>query len=201
MIPSASSWAGPPRRVPLSLRIAQLFGGREARFGWLLLGVGILAGIVFGRPTDIVALLITLVFPLAGFLFLAIGVVRGRRRVRLLRGGPFATAVLKHKRKSGKPTRGAPFYELTFEFPAGGGALATATAYSRRPERLEDESPEPLLYDPANPAHVYLLDEMRPRPEVDSSGQLVGSPRAAAVAVALLAIVVAATVGAIVLVS
>jgi hypothetical protein len=65
-------------------------------------------------------------------------------------------------------------YELTFSFTSRDGRRCEAKTRTSITERLEDESQEPLLYDPHNPEIAYVLDEAPARPQFEMNGELQG---------------------------
>jgi hypothetical protein len=69
-----------------------------------------------------------------------------------------------------------PVWKLTFEFAGRDGRTYEADAHTTNPARLEDQSEEPLLYDPDEPSRAYVLDEAPARPQFDYTGELKGNP-------------------------
>jgi hypothetical protein len=132
------------------------------------------------------------IFPLIGLLILYFGGRGGFKRTALLRNGVFTTGKLAGKEPTNMTVNDRRVYELTFEFTTRDGRRCEATARSSDPSRLEDESEEPLLYDPDNPEKAYLLDEVSGRPEIDGVGELQGRPLAAALSLIIPAIVIGA---------
>lgn len=138
-------------RNPESSRIA---GMRRATFG---------PGVSF-----------VLLFPLIGAGFLAGAMLHGLRRNALLRDGLVAEGKLIAKEATNTRINKQTVYALTFEYKARDGRVHQAKTRTHQPERLEDQQYEPLLYDPAKPSKVYLLDELPARPVVSPDGQLEG---------------------------
>ena len=62
-------------------------------------------------------------------------------------------------------------------------------AKTHRPEVLEDEEQELLLYDPSRPGYAVMLDNLPGNPRIDSAGDI----RAGSAASALLVLVIPAT--------
>lgn len=131
------------------------------------------------------------IFPLVGFFVLYFGIRSGIRRAHLLRTGMFTTGKLVDKEPTNMTVNDRRVYELTFEFTSRDGRRCAASASTSDSSRLEDDSQEPLLYDPDNPSNAYLLDEVPGRPELDGTGELVGRPIAALLAMILPALVIA----------
>lgn len=132
------------------------------------------------------------IFPLIGFVIVYFCTKGGFRRARLLGNGVFTTGKLIDKEPTNMTVNDRRVYELTFEFTARDGRRCEAKARTSDPTRLEDESDEPLLYDPDNPSEAYLLDEAPGRPEINGVGELVGRPMAAMASLILPAIVIGA---------
>ena len=128
------------------------------------------------------AVIFVTIFPLIGFFLLYFGMRGGFRRSRLLGKGVFTTGTLVDKEPTNMTVNNRRVFKLIFEFTARDGRRCQATASTSIPDRLEDESQEPLLYDPDDPSTAYLLDEVPGRPEIDGTGDLVGRPVAAVLA-------------------
>lgn len=130
-------------------------------------------------------------FPLIGFLVLYFGLRSGVRRARLLGTGIFTFGKLVNKEPTNMTVNRRRVFRLTFEFTSRDGRRCEASASTNDPSPLEDESREPLLYDPDNPSHAYLLDEVPGRPQLDGMGELEGRPVAALLAMLIPALVIA----------
>jgi hypothetical protein len=133
---------------------SRISGMRRAQFGPGLIFVGIL--------------------PLAGLLLVAFATRSGLRRTKLLRDGMLTTGKLLGRERTNVTINDRPVWKLTFEFTARDGQRHEATASTTDTKRLEDESNEPLLYDPNNPSLAYVLDELPSRPEFEPTGELRG---------------------------
>jgi len=129
---------------------------------------------MFGPAAAIVA-----IFPLIGLAILVPAEFAGQRRNRMLRDGLFTTGVLTNKAPTNVEVNGRTVYELTFEFKTRDGRTAEAKARTSITARLEDDTHEPLLYDPNDPTNAYVLDEVPSRPELETNGELRGRPGAA----------------------
>ncbi|MDP9191319.1 MAG: DUF3592 domain-containing protein [Acidobacteriota bacterium] len=141
---------------PARSRIA---GQRRAMFG---------AGLIFVS-----------LFPFIGLLILIPSTLSGIKRNRLLREGIVAPGTLKSKSRTNMRINNRLVYELIFEFTTRDGRRQEAKARTTDTDRLQDETEEPLLYDPTDPSRAYLLDEAPARPEIESNGDLRGRPTAA----------------------
>jgi len=109
--------------------------------------------------------------PGVGLAMAIAGLVKGRRRVRLLREGLPASGRLMEKVSTGVRTNGRPVYRMTFEYTAQNGVTGRVTARTNSPERLEDQSRELLLYDPRDLAKAFLIDDLPGTVTIDEAGQ------------------------------
>jgi hypothetical protein len=161
---SASRRAEPGQRVTVEYAEAaparsRIAGMRRAPFDAWALAVGI--------------------FPLVGLVLVVVASVVGWRRTRLLQHGHLVMGTLKDKQRTAGKINGRVVYKLTFEFTGRDGRRHEATARTSFPERLTDETREPLLYHPARPSRAYLLDQAPSRPRFAPTGELLGAPRVA----------------------
>ena len=121
--------------------------------------------------------LLVVLFPLVGACLVISGVRRGLRAGRLLRFGEQTTGRLKSKTPTNTKVNNQRVYKLVFDFEGCDGARYEATAKTHRPEKLEDERDEPLLYDPTRPSQAVMLDALPGSPRIDQSGSIrTGSP-------------------------
>jgi Protein of unknown function (DUF3592) len=142
---------------------------------------------MFGPGVLFVAL-----FPLIGLVLLIPATITGLKRNRVLRDGLIANGKLISKRMTNVRINRMPLYELCFEFTSRDGRRCEAKARATDTDRLEDERQEPLLYDPADPARAYLLDDAPARPEFEPNGDLRGNPARAIRMMILPAVVIGA---------
>jgi hypothetical protein len=117
------------------------------------------------------------IFPLIGWGMVVAGLLRGRRHLRLLKTGRVAHGALVDKQPTNTRVNNQRVYKLTFEFQTPEGDTIRTVAKTHQPEHLEDESSEPLLYDPVKPWRACMLDAMPGRPRVGRDGRIVlGAP-------------------------
>jgi hypothetical protein len=163
----------PPRHVPLLLRVRLLIGDDLALFGWLFLGF-CLPFHSFWPEADLslFSLVLVVLFPLVGLVLALRGIPRGLRRIRLLRSGRPALGRLVDRRATNVTINDEPVIALTFEFTTEDGATARVVERTHRPQLLEDDEEEPLLYDPQWPERAALLDHLPGAPRVDGRGRL-----------------------------
>jgi hypothetical protein len=121
----------------------------------------------FGR-----GIMIMLLFPLIGVLLLAGGLRLGIRGLRLLRSGAMAQGTLVSKQRTNTRINEQMVYKLTFDFVDATGSHYQTSAKTHRPETLEDESMERVLYDPGNPSYAVLFDNLPGQPAVDELGRI-----------------------------
>ena len=118
------------------------------------------------------AVVFVLIFPLVGLGFMLPGLWSGIKANRLLVNGKEALGTLKSKVPTNVKVNKRTVYKLTFEFVAEDGYTYQAVAKSHRPEILEDEAQEPLLYDPSDPRNAVMLDSLPGLPRIDERGQI-----------------------------
>jgi Protein of unknown function (DUF3592) len=118
-----------------------------------------------------------LLFPLLGAAFAAFAMRQGTRRLALLRDGRLARGRLIKKQGTRTRVNNQPVLAMTFVFETDDGQSHRVVARTHRPELLEDEAAEKVLYLPANPYRATLVDHLPGRPDIDERGQLVsGNP-------------------------
>jgi hypothetical protein len=136
------------------------------------------------------ALLVT-IFPAIGLGIVIFAIRGGFRRAHLLGVGLPATGKLINKTRTNTKVNKQQVYELTFAFQARDGRLCETKVRTHQTARLEDETAEPLLYDPEQPSRAYVLDEIPGRPTFDGLGELEGRPLAALLSLVIPASIVA----------
>lgn len=164
----------PPRHVPVLLRVRLLCGDDLALFGWLFLAFS-LPGPYFiwpERDLSLFSLVFVVLFPLLGLVLALRGIPRGLRRINLLRSGRPALGRLVDRRETNLTINDEPVIALTFEFTTEDGATARVVERTHRPQLLEDDAEEPLLYDAGWPERAALLGHLPGTPRVDSHGRL-----------------------------
>jgi hypothetical protein len=114
-----------------------------------------------------------LIFPLIGAAFAAYVMRQGSRALALLRDGRLARGRLIGKEATRTRVNNRPVLAMTFAFETDDGQRHQAVARTHRPELLEDEATEKLLYHPADPSRATLLDHLPGPPDVGHRGQLV----------------------------
>lgn len=112
------------------------------------------------------------VFPLVGLVFVVFGLKSGFRANHLLANGKVGFATLKSKTPTNTRVNNQTVHKLTFELVADTGNTYEVTAKTHRPEVLEDEAKEVVLYDPQNPSYAVMLDSLPGGPEIDEMGNI-----------------------------
>lgn len=142
---------------------------------------------MFGPVVSIVA-----IFPAIGLAFLLFFTIGGFRRNHVLRNGILTYGKRIDKRPTNVRINNRPVWEVVFEYTDRTGQRRECSAKSTDTSRLEDETEEPLLYDPDDPSKACVLDEAPARPKFDPDGTMVGRPVAALLALIVPAIVIGA---------
>jgi hypothetical protein len=136
------------------------------------------------------AVLLVVIFPAVGLVFLIPGTLTGRKRSHLLRNGVFTTGKAIDRRPTNVRINNQPLWEVVFEFHDRNGQRRECCARATDTRRLEDEENEALLYDPEDPKKAYVIDEAPARPKFDLNGELEGRPGRAALAMILPGVVI-----------
>lgn len=116
---------------------------------------------------------------LAGLCMLAPGLRRGWRNGQLLGRGILTTGVLTSKESTCARVNDRVVYRMRFQFTTEGGQTCQVAARTHRPELLEDQSAEPLLYHPRNPSRAVMLDSLPSQPTITEDGAVAPTRRAA----------------------
>ena len=123
------------------------------------------------------ALLVALL-PGAGLVVAAVGWRRGLLRLRLLRDGLPAPAAVVDKTPTNTKIMGRVVYRVTLEFTARDGAHRV-TVSTTEPERLGDDKPEMVLFDPLAPERALPVDSLPGELARDHVGRILpGASRA-----------------------
>jgi hypothetical protein len=68
---------------------------------------------------------------------------------------------------------GKPDYRMTVEFTARDGSAHNTTVTTNRPESLEDDAQESVLYDPENREIALPIDGLPGSLSLDESGRII----------------------------
>lgn len=116
--------------------------------------------------------LIPVIFPLIGLLFITGGIRKGLKANRLLALGEQTKGRLKSKERTNTQVNKKPVYKLTFEFNTSEGMTYEAVAKTHETGKLEDQTEEPLLYDPVRPSYAVMLDDLPGNPRINDTGNI-----------------------------
>jgi len=116
-----------------------------------------------------------------GLVLLVHGMRRGVGAIRLLAGGQAGLGTLHSKTLVVAPIKSyqRATYRLVFRFLALDGLTYEASCRTEHPERLEDQQQEALVYDPRNPRHAVLLDDLPGSPTIGPDGAIAPASRGA----------------------
>jgi hypothetical protein len=111
------------------------------------------------------------IFPLIGAVFVAFGLRRGVRGVRLLAHGLLAEGKMVARSATSMRVNKQTVFEYTFVFTAEDGKLYQAVGRTHT-GLLEDEDREPLVYDPWDPRRAVMLGCLPGDPRIDEDGRI-----------------------------
>ncbi len=114
------------------------------------------------------------IFPALGLGFVLPALWRGWKNLGLLTVGEITTGRLINKEPTNMRVNNRVVYKLTFEFTDANGLKREAVAKTSLTEKLGDEGAEKMFYDPRNPAHATLLDNLPGKQALTERGELRG---------------------------
>jgi hypothetical protein len=112
------------------------------------------------------------IFPLVGLPFIIYGIIKGVKRITILRRGVLTKGKLVSKYATNTSINDQPVYKLTFQFFDERGKKYRAVTRTHLPEKLEDEAEESLVYDESSPSDAVLVDDLPGGASVDQMGEL-----------------------------
>jgi hypothetical protein len=144
-------------RVPVELlpdhpEISRIAGMRRAEFGPSVAFVAI--------------------FPLVGVVLLVLTLRAGARQVRLLRDGKLALGTFLGDAPTNVTVNRRRVYKVRLAIVTDRGVREEVEVRTSRPEVVEDDPQERILYDPADPRDALAWDLLPGSVAVDSAGQL-----------------------------
>jgi len=95
-----------------------------------------------------------------GLFILLLSLRKAGRRIFILKVGAVANGRLLNRETTNVMINKQTVYKLTFEFAASDSKTYQVTVNSYKDDRLEDETYEKLVYDPAKPQKAILLDQL-----------------------------------------
>ncbi len=117
--------------------------------------------------------LLVLIFPLIGLVFIIQGIRQNRKAIRLLEIGEFTRGTMCSKEATSSSVtinnNHYPVYKYNFDFEAG-GRTHSATCKTHQAWLVEDEAREIILYDKYNPADCIVFDATANMPEITEQG-------------------------------
>jgi hypothetical protein len=168
--------APPPRSVPWTLAIRQLFGGSGgfAVFAWIWFGMGSSAAIGFLRrdASEGPAILLVMIFPIVGLTLVAFSLRQGLRQLRLLSHGRLALGTLIGNEPTNVRINKRTVRKLRFAIETETRGRCEVEVRSHVPEKALDEPRERILYDPERPGAAAAWDLLVGTPRLDGSGEL-----------------------------
>ncbi len=118
--------------------------------------------------------LFVLIFPLAGLGLAVPGLFSGWKNLTLLKRGELARGRLIEKKKTNTQVNKQYVYKLTFQYTDQFGQPHQVQTKTHRPEKLEDDAEERLLYDPLRPSRAVFVDMLPGAPEISEEGNVAG---------------------------
>jgi len=112
------------------------------------------------------------IFPGVGLIMAIVGTLRGMKAARLLEHGHVALGKLVDKQPTASRVNKRTVFRLTFEFTAADGQTHRAETKTHKPELLEDDVEEVLLYDAADPSSAVMFDTIPGKPRMDRLGRI-----------------------------
>ena len=113
---------------------------------------------------------IFILLPISGLITIAGGIGKGLKTVELLKGGVLTFAeVLDFKVLSGRRESKA---EVVLKYTDDRGIQHIKTLQTENIADMKNKSMEPVLYNPANPDRIILIDEFSGRLDIGNQGEL-----------------------------
>ncbi len=116
--------------------------------------------------------LFVIIFPMIGLISIVYAFLRGKKAHKLLATGIQTTGRLILKSPTNVKVNGRTVYEFSFTFMTLDGQVCTATAKTHVPEEFKDEAAEPLVYNPVDPGHALMLDDLPGSPRISEDGHI-----------------------------
>ena len=164
--------AGPSRELPLASKLQFIFGGFYAQFGWAWFGFSSIHLRLFlglgAKGLELLPSLALGCFPFIGLAFIAVGLRKGLRALRLLRNGIYTQGRLVGEQATAVQINDTTVMAMTFEFKTVDGRSARCVANTHLVHDLKDDAEEPLVYAPEDPSVAVLLDELPGKPRINA---------------------------------
>lgn len=117
---------------------------------------------------------LVLIFPLIGFILMAIGFRENIKALKMLRVGVFTRGKKLSKTATNTIINNRRVYAFEFTFQVAKKPYI-ATCKTDLTELVEDEELEKILYNPKNPSQNLVYDAMGAAPAIDESGRITQS--------------------------
>jgi hypothetical protein len=148
------------------------------------------------KPLPLFGIVLAFLIALVGVTLAVFGSRRGRRALALLRDGEVTRATLVDKQPTNFYINEQQVFRMRFQFEAADGRSWDVVAKTHRPQILEDDATEQVLYLPSDPRWATLLDHLPGAPRVLPDGTIAPGKPVLAIGVALVvATAVAAHLG------
>lgn len=115
--------------------------------------------------------LLVIVFPAIGFVFLFLGFKKNIKALQLLINGTFTRGKMLSYEPTNAVINDQTVYAYKFEFHASNKTYI-AECKTHLTERVEDEETEKVLYDKADPKFNLVYDAMGAAPKIDRFGKI-----------------------------
>lgn len=166
--------AGPSREVPLASKLQFLFGGFYNQFGWAWFGFSsihfrLFLVEAFLKGQGEWGMLFIIIFPIIGLGMISVGVRKGLKALRLLKGGIPAVGRVVARQVTNVRINDVPVMALTFEFKTVDGRTARCVAKTHLTQDLENDDGEALVYDPKDASIAVLLDDLPGKPRINDA--------------------------------
>ena len=151
-----------PRKVPKNIAYYYQFSFGLAGFGFFFLAMAAVIGTGGAVSGQWEAFIMVAIFGLVGATMIYFGLPRFRRERRLLRFGEPAVAKILGLESPGIEENGQEIYKVRVLYDAGGQSTRVECQASGKPaKRIAAEGrPARILYDPAHPEHILLVDAL-----------------------------------------
>ncbi|MBN2893834.1 MAG: hypothetical protein JXL97_18335 [Bacteroidales bacterium] len=105
-------------------------------------------------------LLFLLIFPAVGILMLVFGMKKRILYLKILNVGKVTFGTFNRMEATGASVNDNRVYKMFFDFVADDGKAYFAVGETYQTYKLQDETYEPLIYNPANPNEAVMIDSL-----------------------------------------
>lgn len=118
------------------------------------------------------------ILPAIGAALAGLSFRSGWRRLKLLSLGQVGAAEFVSETGTNMTINDRPVVRLNFEFAGTDGSRQRVSRMTATPDLLRDERQEAVLFDPHDPRHAVLVDELPAGVSADLEGQFTTPPNA-----------------------